>query len=126
MWEISQETTVSAVHQLRVRPSSSARDERVHGHKWRIKAVVQARELDANGWVLDFNELSAALRTLVAPYEGVFLNEIAPFDDINPTRENIARVVADKLAATIDDGRVRVARVEIWENETRCATYFRG
>ena len=123
MWEISQETVVSAVHQLRAGPG---RDDRVHGHKWRIKAVVQAKELDESGWVLDFNALGAAMRDLVEPYEGRFLNELPPFDDLNPTREIIARVFADKLAAKIDDGRVRVARVEIWENEARCATYFRS
>ena len=65
------------------------------------------------------------LRGLVEPYEHVFLNEVAPFDDLNPTAENIARVVADDLAAKIDDGRVAVARVEVWENDTCAATYYR-
>ena len=65
------------------------------------------------------------LRGLVEPYEHVFLNEVAPFDDLNPTAENIARVVADNLAEKMDDDRVKVARVEVWENDTCCAVYFR-
>ncbi len=122
MWEISQETVVAAAHQLRLAPGEG---ERLHGHNWRIKAVVRASQLDSSGFVLDFNALGATLRALVEPYEHVFLNEIAPFDDVNPTAENIARVIADNLAAKIDDARVKVARVEVWENDTCAATYFR-
>ncbi len=123
MWEISQETVVAAAHQLRSAPGEG---ERLHGHNWRVKAVVRARELDSRGFVVDFNDLGAALRRLVEPYEHAFLNELAPFDDVNPTAENIARCVADNLAAKVDDGRVRVARVEVWENEQCSATYFCG
>lgn len=122
MWEISQETVVAAAHQLRLTPGEG---ERLHGHNWRIKATVRAERLDQFGWVLDFNHLGKVLRDLVEPYEHVFLNEIAPFDDLNPTAENIARVVADNLGAKLDDDRVRVVRVEVWENDTCAATYFR-
>src|SRR5579862_6746283 len=124
MWEISTETVVAAAHQLRLAPGEG---ERLHGHNWRIKAVVRAAELDPkSGWVVDFNHLGAVLRALVEPYEHVFLNEIPPFDDLNPTAENLARVVADNLAGKIDDARVKVARVEVWENDVCCATYFRS
>jgi len=122
MWEISQETCVAAAHQLRFAPGEG---ERLHGHNWRIKAVVRAKELDKSGFVLDFNHLGSVLRTLVEPYEHVFLNEVPPFDDLNPTAENIARVVAESLAEKIDDQRAKVARVEIWENDTCCAIYYR-
>jgi len=122
MWEISQETCVAAAHQLRFAPGEG---ERLHGHNWRIKAVVRARELAPSGWVIDFNHLGAVLRNLVEPYEHVFLNEIAPYETVNPTAENIARVVADALAEKLDDERVKVARVEVWENDTCCAVYFR-
>jgi 6-pyruvoyltetrahydropterin/6-carboxytetrahydropterin synthase len=122
MWEISQETTVAAAHQLRFAPGEG---ERLHGHNWRIKAVLRARELDARGFVVDFNDLAKTLRDLVEPYEHVFLNEVPPFDDLNPTAENLARVVADNLAAKVEDGRVRVVRVEVWENDSCSATYYR-
>src|SRR5438128_10313405 len=122
MWEISQETCVAAAHQLRFAPGEG---ERLHGHNRRIKAVVRARELDKSGWVVDFNRLGKVLRDLVEPYEHVFLNEVPPFDDLNPTAENLARVVADHLAEKIEDGRVKVARIEIWENDTCCAIYHR-
>jgi 6-pyruvoyltetrahydropterin/6-carboxytetrahydropterin synthase len=99
--------------------------ERLHGHNWRIVAVVRCASLDSRGMVMDFNDLGSQLRALVAPYEHVFLNEIAPYDDLNPTAENIARVVADRLGAQLDDGRLRVHRVEVWETDTCAAVYYR-
>jgi 6-pyruvoyltetrahydropterin/6-carboxytetrahydropterin synthase len=123
MWEISRETAVAAAHQLRF---TEGEGERLHGHNWKIKATVRARELDVHGFVLDFAKLGAALRAIVEPYEHVFLNEVGPFDDLNPTAENVARVVADALGAKIDDDRVRVVRVEVWEDDQSCAVYHRG
>jgi 6-pyruvoyltetrahydropterin/6-carboxytetrahydropterin synthase len=121
MWEISTETVVAAAHQLRLAPGEG---ERLHGHNWRIKATVRAAELDSRGFVMDFNELGPALRAIVEPYEHVFLNEIAPFDDLNPTAENIARVVFQNLSAKVNDARVRVLSIEIWENDTCAARYY--
>src|SRR5215472_5524231 len=122
MWEITQETSVAAAHQLRFAPGEG---ERLHGHNWRIVAVVRAKELDARGFVVDFADLGKLLRGLVEPYEHVLLNEVPPFDDLNPTAENLARVVADGLACRLDDGRVHVARVEVWENASCSAIYHR-
>ena len=120
-WEISVETVVAARHQIRgVRGDGGP----VHEHRWRVRVVIRARELDATGWVLDFHEVDAALDAVVAPYRGAFLNGVAPFDDVNPTRENVARVVAEGLAAKVDDTRVRVSRVEVSE-DGHCASYIR-
>ena len=122
MFEVRQETTVAAAHQLRLSPGEG---ERLHGHNWRIVAVMRCRELDARGMVVDFNDLGAELRRLVEPYEHVFLNEIAPYGEVNPTAENIARVVAEALGARLDDQRARVTRVEVWETDSCGAIYYR-
>jgi 6-pyruvoyltetrahydropterin/6-carboxytetrahydropterin synthase len=119
MWEISVETVVAARHQIREVPGEGGR---VHEHRWRVRAVVRAGELDRTGWVLDFHEVDAALGAVVAPYQGAFLNDVPPFDDVNPTRENVARVIAEGLAARVDDGRARVVRVEVSEGG-HCASY---
>jgi 6-pyruvoyltetrahydropterin/6-carboxytetrahydropterin synthase len=122
MFEARQETTVGAAHRLRAAPGEG---ERLHGHNWRIVAVVRCQELDARGMVIDFADLGAALRRIVEPYEHVLLNDVAPYDKVNPTAENVARVVADALAAALDDTRIRVHAVEVWETDTCGAVYFR-
>ncbi len=122
MYEISQETVIAAAHQLRLAPGEG---ERLHGHNWRIKAVIRCEQLDSRGMVLDFNDLGRELRAFVEPWEHVFLNELEPWNDVNPTAENIARVVAEELGKKLDDARVRVVRVEVWETDTCGATFYR-
>jgi 6-pyruvoyltetrahydropterin/6-carboxytetrahydropterin synthase len=122
MYEVRQETTVAAAHRLR---SSPGEGERLHGHNWRIVVVVRADELDSRGMVVDFNDLGAALRRTVEPYEHVLLNDVPPYDTINPTAENVARVIGELLAAELGEGRARVHRIEVWETETCAAIYFR-
>ena len=122
MYEVRQETTVAAAHQLRFAPGEG---ERLHGHNWRIVAFLRCDALDDRAMVVDFNDLGAELRRIVAPYEHAHLNELAPYHEVNPTAESIARIVADALAAKMDDARVRVHRVEVWETSACAAVYFR-
>ncbi|MEI7895166.1 MAG: 6-carboxytetrahydropterin synthase [Myxococcales bacterium] len=122
MWEISHQTVVAAAHKLRHAPGDG---ERLHGHNWRIRATVEANRLAEAGWVVDFYRVGKLLREIVEPYEHVFLNDVAPFDTLNPTAENLAQVVAEALATQLDDSRVRVVRVDVWESDDCRATFYR-
>jgi 6-pyruvoyltetrahydropterin/6-carboxytetrahydropterin synthase len=121
MWEISAEVMLAARHQIRGVPGEGGR---VHEHRWTVRAVVRAEQLDATGWVLDFHAVEEAIEEIVGPYRGTFLNDVAPWDDLNPTRENLARVVFERLAARVDDGRARLVRVDVSEGGC-CASYLR-
>ncbi len=125
MWEISAAVRVTARHQVWIVSGGARKEGALHEHRWRIRAIVRAAQLDATGWVVDFGLLTAELRALVAPYDGAFINDVEPFGDVNPTRENVARFLADRLAAKLDDGRARVHAVEIWEDDVCGATYLR-
>jgi len=56
-------------------------------------------------------------------YDGAYLNEIKPFDTINPSAENIAKYIFDKLSNSLNDGNVRVSLVRVWESEHAAAAY---
>ncbi len=120
IWEIIVENELSAKHRLRDVPADKGH---MHAHRWTVRATVRARELTGPGWVLDFPVLSGALARVLKPYADRFLNERAPFDSVNPTREKIARVLAEKLAAELHDDRVVVHRIDIIEG-ARCASYI--
>ncbi|MHB1846640.1 MAG: 6-pyruvoyl trahydropterin synthase family protein [Deltaproteobacteria bacterium] len=111
---VSKELRFSGAHAIRLR---GGKCERRHGHDWRLRVTVGAAELDELGLVLDFADLKTAVREVLAPFEHRDLNETPPFDRLNPTAENIARLVFEGLAARLDDGRTRVERVEVWETE---------
>ena len=121
MFEISEEIAFPAAHQLRF---TTGEGEFLHGHTWRVRAFVRAETLDPRGMVVDFADLHHALDGIVSGLSHRFLNEVPPFDDINPSAENLARHVAVELARKVADERVRVHRVDVWETDTCCATYW--
>jgi len=120
--EIQEEVVIPAAHRLR---ATEGEGERLHGHNWRIRAVVRATALDARGMVLDFADLHAALVRVTERFRNRYLNEVAPFDDVNPTAENLAHHVADALEREIGSERVHVHRVQVAETDTCVATYYR-
>ena len=95
----------------------------MHGHNWRVEVFVQGRELAEDGLLMDFHDIKAATKQVLEGIDHSFLNEVAPFDRINPSSENIARHIFESLSRTIDNDRVRVSRVAAWESDTACATY---
>jgi 6-pyruvoyltetrahydropterin/6-carboxytetrahydropterin synthase len=100
--------------------------ERLHGHNYKVQVHVSADELDSEGMVVDFVQLKALMHELIHErFDHRHINEIPPFDVLNPTSEHLARYIAEEIAARLDDGRVRVSEVHIWETDTSCAVYRR-
>ena len=99
--------------------------ERRHGHNWRVRVSVSATELDSAGMVMDFSELKRRVVDILAPFDHQDLNETPPFDKLNPTAENIAALVFSELSKGIDDARLSVQRVEVWETPRSLATVER-
>lgn len=121
LFEISDEVSFPAAHQLRF---TTGEGEFLHGHTWRVRAFVRSETLDRRGMVVDFADLHAALVGITAGLSHRFLNEVPPFDDVNPSAENLARHFAVELGRVVGDERVRVHRVDVWETDTCCATWF--
>jgi 6-pyruvoyltetrahydropterin/6-carboxytetrahydropterin synthase len=84
---------------------------------------VAAGELDALGMVIDFAALKAALSEVLGPFDHRVINEVPPFDQRNTTAELLAEYVYRQMAERLDDDRVRVRRVEVWENDSSCARF---
>lgn len=87
----------------------------LHGHTWDVEVTVESPELDEIGIVYDFKNLKADLKAVLSDYDHVLINEVAPFDEISPTAENLARVICERLAKAVDQ-RVRVTEVAVWES----------
>lgn len=118
-YEVSVQTTFAASHQLR---GYKADLEPLHGHNFRVEVFVGAESLDDSGLIIDFLELEAKLKEVVAPYDHRHLNDIAPFDEENPTTENVARFFYETLAKRLPRGVV-LHRVRVWEAPTYSACY---
>ena len=54
-----------------------------------------------------------------------YLNELPPFDVLNPSAENIARHIYDEAAKQMHQAPngAAIASITVWETETSAATY---
>jgi 6-pyruvoyltetrahydropterin/6-carboxytetrahydropterin synthase len=123
VYEISKDFLFSAAHQIRFH---GGKCERLHGHNWRVRVHVRSSELNRIGMVVDFADLQRLVAEIGARFDHRNVNEVAPFDELNTTAENIARFFHDEVArrlAETERGRVRVSKVEVWENEGSLAVY---
>jgi 6-pyruvoyl-tetrahydropterin synthase len=80
--------------------------QRVHGATYLIDATFQRTELDADGLVVDIGLASDTLRSVLAEFNFRNLDDEPAFTGRNTTTEFMARVVFDRLAAAIRDGRL--------------------
>ena len=118
MYEIFKEMWISGAHRLR---DYRGPCENLHGHNWRIRVYIGARELNELGMVIDFKVLKQAMKEVCDPFDHIYLNETPPFDTVNPTAENICRHVFDEVNRRVKDGRVKVTRAMVWETDGSCA-----
>jgi 6-pyruvoyltetrahydropterin/6-carboxytetrahydropterin synthase len=120
MFEVSVEETFAAAHQLR---EYKGKCENLHGHNYRVRITVAAEQLDRAGLVVDFVELKRHMRALLERLDHKFLNDVPPFDVVNPSAENIAKYFYDQMPPALKSGRARISSIKIWETETSTATY---
>jgi 6-pyruvoyltetrahydropterin/6-carboxytetrahydropterin synthase len=124
MFTIFKDFTFAAAHAIRGHTRGC---ENLHGHNYRVRVHVTAAELDPLGMVIDFADLKAIVQEILGPFDHRVINDIPPFDRVNTTAELLARHVHNEVDRRLPEGgRVRVARVEVWENDTACAIYERS
>ncbi|MDX8412590.1 MAG: 6-carboxytetrahydropterin synthase QueD [Mariprofundales bacterium] len=114
---LSVSTEFSAAHCLRGYEGDCAR---LHGHNWQVKLTVAADALNGIGIAIDYKRLKSELKAALSDWDHYNLNEVAPFDRINPSSENVARELFQRMHKRFaeDDG-IRISQVEIGET---CAT----
>ena len=121
MFEVMVERNFSSAHQLR---GYRGKCENLHGHNYRIEIFVRGSRLNNIGLLVDFVELKAAADDVVLYLDHRNINELPPFDqELNPSAENLARYILERVAARIDDERVQVYKVRCYETPTSVATY---
>jgi len=116
MYSIKVEGNFSSAHNLR---GYKGKCEDLHGHNWKVEAVVCSNKLDKIGMVMDFKLIKKALADILEKLDHKYLNKIGYFKKVNPTSENIARYIYDKLKPRI----AQLVSVTVWENPTSLATY---
>ena len=113
-------TDFASAHSLRDYPGDCAR---LHGHNWQVEVSVCSQVLDDSGIAIDFREIKKQTKLVVKRLDHQYLNEIKPFDVLNPTAENIAKYFFDEITLLITNKDVKVKEVMIWETPRSAVTY---
>jgi 6-pyruvoyltetrahydropterin/6-carboxytetrahydropterin synthase len=130
MFEISVEKSFEAAHYLR---DYQGKCENMHGHRYTVVVKVSATQLNEIGLAYDFTDLKAHLGKILERYDHTCLNDVPPFDKINPSAENLAaeiyKELKDKLAkdpsyAKASEGKgIKLVSVGVWENPNQGVEY---
>ena len=96
--EIYKEFTFEAAHRL-PRVPEGHKCARLHGHSFHVAIHVTGPVPDETGWVQDFADLKDAFDPLYRQLDHHYLNEVPGLE--NPTSENIARWIWQRLKPTL-------------------------
>jgi 6-pyruvoyltetrahydropterin/6-carboxytetrahydropterin synthase len=113
-------TDFASAHTLRDYPGEC---NRMHGHNWKVEVEVRARQLNEVGMGVDFKEIKQATKAIAKRLDHRYLNDLEPFTKVNPTAENIAAYMFRELSDALNDDRVNVSAVTLWETERACVRY---
>jgi 6-pyruvoyltetrahydropterin/6-carboxytetrahydropterin synthase len=121
MFELTIITQFAAAHYLR---NYKGKCEQLHGHNWKVEVFVRADQLNSAGLVRDFGDLKALTHEVLDGLDHRYLNELAPFQEENPSSEHIARYLFHELSRRLNNDQAQVSKVSVWESDTAFATYI--
>ena len=119
MYEVSVREHFDAAHYLR---GYEGKCENLHGHRFQVMVTLRATELDEIGLAYDFTELKRHLREILDRFDHTCLNDVPPFDRINPSSENIAATIYEEL----QKGALPISHLQVCESPDACVTYIPG
>lgn len=108
MYYITKRFEISAAHKLKL--SYASKCENLHGHNWIVTVHCKAKELNADGMIVDFSHIKKAIKSKL---DHQVLNDV--LGDLNPTAENLAYWICQQIDTCY--------KVTVQESEGNIATY---
>ncbi|MFP3983253.1 MAG: 6-pyruvoyl trahydropterin synthase family protein [Desulfurivibrionaceae bacterium] len=96
-----------------------------HSHHYELEVKVSGEDLDAYGYLVDITDLETALGSVVTRYADSTLNELPEFEGVNPSLENFARLIFDRVIIRLKAENVTRMTVKLWEDPKSWAEYSR-
>jgi 6-pyruvoyltetrahydropterin/6-carboxytetrahydropterin synthase len=116
------EARFEAAHFLRAYRGIS---EPLHGHSYKVEAELAALDggVDRDAIAVDFVSARRKLEILAKKLDYGCINDVPPFDGINPSAENIAQWFHRELSAAVAGESALVTAVTVWEGPVNSVTY---
>lgn len=114
MYRISKRMEIAGAHNLKLPYESKC--ESLHGHNWIVTVFCEAEKLTEYGMIVDFTQVKKEVHDIL---DHKYINEVLP--EINPTAENMAKWICDKVTTLCETGRCY--KVTVQESEGNIAIY---
>ena len=114
------EARFEAAHNLR---EYKGVPEPLHGHSWKVEAKFKCKKLDHEDIGIDYVHVEKAIRELAKRFDHKYINEVPPFDKLNPTSENMARWFFGELSKPEVKQNSKLAEVIVWEGPEAYVSY---
>src|ERR1700719_916905 len=95
MFQVTVEEEFAAGHALR---GYRGKCENPHGHNYKIRVTLEGQSLNNIGFVHHFVDLKEALHSTIRKLDHQFMNDVPPFDVLNPSAENIAKYFYEEVS----------------------------
>lgn len=121
MFDIFIKTHFAGAHHLRDYPGDC---EFPHGHNWKVRVTVRAKEVDHLGMGIDFKVLKKHVKEVVDLLDHRDLNKMDEFSDRNPSSEHIAVFIYEKLEDVLKTDRYHLYSIQVMETDTSGLIYY--
>ena len=92
----------------------------IHGHTYKVSVVFYNDDHNAD-MVVDYFDAKRWVENAISTLDHGYINEIKPFDKINPTTENVCKWLFQCITDTANP--VKVLKITLAENESFCVSY---
>jgi len=120
-YNLSVKSHFDAAHYLRGYPGKCANQ---HGHSWKYSVEIVGDKLDELGMLIDFVVVKKAMKESIENYiDHEMINNLIPFDEENPTAENLAKWIYGQITRTFPSWDIGLKSVTVWESDECAVTY---
>ena len=120
MYEVTIKKSFSAAHLLK---EIGGKCEELHGHNFLVEVSVAAESLNSEGLLIDFRVVKGWTDEVLEQLDHKYLNELEYFKSINPSSEQIARFLYDRISEKSRQAKITLLRVTVWESENSRVSY---
>ena len=120
MYKIKIIRQFSAAHSL---DNYKGKCEALHGHNWKVEVLASSLKLNSSGMVMDFSNLKKITSNVLEELDHHHLNQLDYFKEHNPSSEEIAKYIFDKLKDEITAKGCKLEEIRVWETDSSCAVY---
>jgi 6-pyruvoyltetrahydropterin/6-carboxytetrahydropterin synthase len=120
MYEVTIKKSFSAAHLLK---EIGGKCEELHGHNFLVEVSVVSESLNSEGLLIDFRVVKRWADEVLEQLDHKYLNEIEYFKSINPSSEQLARFLYDRISEKSRQAKVTLSRVTVWESDNSRVSY---